>query len=145
MIGHEHLLGILRELHCRHAVFLGTIGCKLAEQQQHIGPTFTQWRHLDGNGTQTVEEILTETTLLYRLKQIDIGCRYYADIGLLNGAGAHADELTGLKYTEQAGLGGKRQFSHLIQEYGSAISLTEITLAVTDSIGKCALDMSEQL
>ena len=144
MIGHEHLLCILRQLNCRHMVLLGAISGELTEQQLYIGSTLTQWRHLDGYCAETIVQIFTETPLIYCFLKVYVGGCYYADIGLLNGAGTYSDIFAGLKHSQQAGLGGQGKFGDLVQEYGSSVGFGKISVAVIDGVGECTFDMSEQ-
>ena len=79
---HQQLLGLIGQRDAIHAVLLGHLHGKKPEQQHDVLATFAQWRHLYGNGVQTVVKVFAEPSFADGLANVHIGGSHDADVGL---------------------------------------------------------------
>ena len=143
-VGAEHRLGLRREPHGRHHVLVGEIQCEFLEKQQDVAFPFAERRNGDGDRAQSIIEVFPELAVADGVEEVDIGGGYHADVCLLDLGRPDLDEFAGLQDAEQADLGRKRQFGHLVEEERSAVRLFEVALAGLDGAGERAFFMAEQ-
>ena len=88
-------------------------------QPRQILATFPQGRHGDGEGVDTVIEVLTKLALPHHDRQGPVGGGDQADIGPQGFAGAHPPVGTGLQQAQQLDLDAQRDVTDLIEEEGA--------------------------
>ena len=104
-----------------HLVFRRNLHGKLLEKEDDILATLAQGRHLDGDGAQTKEEVLTKLAIADSVLDVHVRGCYDADICLSHVTGAHTDIFARLQHTKQTCLGAQRQFTDLIEEKRAAV------------------------
>ena len=96
-------------------------------------------------GVEAIVEILAEASLADRFSHIDICGSHDADIRLAHFLSTHSDVFARLEHSQQSRLGGYGQFTHLVEEDGTPVGDAKISLALTNSPGKRAFLMAEEL
>ena len=137
-------LCILAERNLRQPILFSHLHRKKSEEQKDIISSFTERRHLDRNGIQTIIEIFAEATFTNGLAHVDIRSCHYSHISLSHFLSTYADIFTGFQHTEQSGLCLDRQLAHLIEENGSLIGDTEISFTFSDCSRKGTFLMTEE-
>lgn len=124
-------------------VFFCHLQGKEPEQQDDVFAAFAEWRHLHGDGVQTIIEILAEPSLADSFLHVHVGGSHDAHVGLHHLGAAHADILTRFEHAQQSSLGGQRQFAYLVEEDGAFVGHAEIAFAFTDCTCKGTFLMTE--
>ena len=144
LVFHHHRLGFVREGDFGQIVFFSHLQGKQAEKQQDVFTTVPQWRHLYGDGIQTIVQVFTKTAFAHGLAHVDIGSSHHPDIRFHDLLPTHTDILTVLKHAQQARLCWKRQLAYLVKEYRTLVGHTKISLTLAYGTCKGTLFMSEE-
>ena len=140
----QQLLGLIVQRNLRQMVFLSHLHGKQSEQENDVFASVSEWRHLDRNRVQAIEQILTEPTLTDGLAHVHIRCGHDAHVRLHDLLPAHTDILTRFQHTQQPCLRGKRQFAHLVKEYRSLVCRSEVALALAHGTRERPFLVAEQ-
>ena len=119
-----------------HTVLFGIVRRELAEKQYYVVLHVPQGRHVDLYGIEPIVEVLAELALGDGVPEVHVGGGDYPDVGLADLGRADTGELARLQHPQQFGLVRERQFAYLVQKQGSAVSLLEVALAVSNGSGE---------
>jgi hypothetical protein len=79
-----------------------------------IGPTVSQWGHLQGKDIQAVEQVGAEASGLYGFVEVTVGRRDHPHVNAYRPAAADGFELLLLQNAEELNLSLQRKLAHLI-------------------------------
>src|SRR5574337_2233823 len=99
------------------------------DQQGNVGGALAQRWYDDRIDGEAVVEVAAKAAFLDSLLEIHIGGGYQADIDLADVLASQALDLSFLQNPQQLGLGGERQFAHLVQEQGAPVGTLELAHA----------------
>src|SRR4029453_10651388 len=104
-----------------------------------------EWRNLDGNHVQPVEEIVLKLTLGDELAQVAVGRRDHAAGDHTTAPGPQRLELALLQHPQQLGLERRAHRGDFVEKDGSAVGERKLAFLVRRSAGEGAADVAEQL
>ena len=99
---------------------------------------------MNGDDVEPVEQILTETSVLHLVLEIDIGGGNDAHIHLDGFHPTEAHELALLHHAQQLGLRLERDVADLVEEDAAFVREIEQTLLGVDGTGEGALDVTKE-
>src|SRR6266705_3332706 len=138
----SHRLGSNRVDDFIHA--LREILRKVPDEQRDVLGTFPQSRNPDRKHIQSIEKIASEFLLLDHRGQVAVGRRDETRIRANRPRTAQPFELSFMQHPEKLCLQLEWNISHLIEEYGSAVSQFETPDALIQRAGEGPLLMAEQ-
>ena len=109
---------------------------KILHQSRDVLSPLGQLGNVDANYVQAMEQVLSESPLLYQTFQILMGRGNNAHIDLNRYAPAYPIEFSVSKNPQQSGLGIGRHISDLIEEQSASIGLLKTSLALVVRAGE---------
>ncbi len=116
----------------------------MVNQQGDVFAPLAQGGQAQPDDVQSIEEILSEGSLLHLGFQVTVGGGHDAHVDFTFRHAPHRLDLAFLQHPQQLDLHGHRQLGHLVKQEGSAVSRLEQALLVDVGTGERALHMSEQ-
>src|SRR5437762_7636689 len=114
-------------------------------QQWDVFRAFPQGWHVNRKNIQPVKQVVAKFPLLNHLSEFAIGGCDQACIGSQGARASQPFELPFLEHAQQLGLKLERDVADLIQKYRSAISQLKAADALSNSAGKSAFLVAEEL
>ncbi len=145
VIFHEHINGRSGKTFNLFEMFSGIFFQKKIGQQDHIGFSHAQARHVNGKNIEPKIEILPEFFLFQHLLKVAVGGGNNSDIHLYCLVPSHPFKLFLLKYSEKFNLGTNIHGTDLIKENGAGMGKLKFTFLLMKRTGKCPFFMAEQL
>lgn len=99
---------------------------------------------MDRDGIQTIEQVLTETSLANFIFGIAVGRSDHAHVDALGLIRTDTANLTFLQSAQQLNLKGGRRLGDFIEEHCAVVGFLPETAAVNGGAGKRAADMTEE-
>ena len=140
----HQLLCFGREFEARQTVFLHHLEGEEPEQQQDVIASVSQRRHVYRNGVEAVVEVFSETSLADCLPHVDVCGSHDSHVCLPHFLSSDPYVFACFEHAQQAGLCGKRQFSHFVEEEGAFVGYAEISFALANGACKRAFLVSEE-
>ena len=117
---------------------------KLLRERNCIIRPFAEWRNLDLDHVEPIEEVFAEPSFLDRILQIHVRRRDETHIGSARRVVADPFVLPVLDEPQQLRLQGERQVADLVQEERAAVARRDAARVVANRAGERSPDMPEE-
>src|SRR6266849_4304053 len=145
VVVHQELESARRELPQRLGVLEAIALEEMREEHRHILAAVAQWRKLQMNDVEAVEQVLTETAFANEREEIDVRGGDDADVHFDLFGAAETHEFAFLNNAQELGLRFGTDGGDFVEKDGALIGDFEETLFGSDGAGEGAFDVSEEL
>src|SRR5688572_6291794 len=118
---------------------------EVLRQQRDVLATFPQWRHMQRQHVQPIEQIFAETIRRNFLLEFLVGGRQHANVDAMLLRATNAGDLSVLQHAQHLGLSREAHVADFIEEERSLVGLLELSGAIAHGPGERTLHVTKQL